>query len=466
MITTLTPDQEFVISSAVHWFHHSPEQLFQYDGPPGSGKSVVLNEIVRRLGLRLEDEVAPMSFIGAASLVMRTKGLYTARTAHSWLFDLYKEDLRSGAGTGEVLKTHSGKRVSKWGFVPKTALSPTIKLIIVDEAYCMPRSLRPIIESFGIKILACGDSNQLPPVNDIPAFLVDGKIYHLTQIMRQTGKDDIIFLANQAAMGYPLMNGYYGNSLVIDRQDLTDDMLLWADVIICGTNKTRDILNNHIRSIRGFHSVIPRFGERIVCRNNNWQIRARDANGIEINLVNGLIGSVVNCPSISNYDTKVKGLNIQFQCDTANVVFDCIADGLYFIGDSAYRAGYKSGVISPYYRAQLFEFAYAITCHISQGSQFPKVIYIEERVNPSIQRCLNLVGITRATDQLIYVNDNNRPWREYPEDFDPTPYFDKYKDKLNYFNQLYSQAKQKIDREKYKDQRVSFNKFKRRRHSK
>ena len=44
---TLNPGQEFVVRAAVDWFLNSDEQLFQYDGPPGSGKSVVLNEIVK-----------------------------------------------------------------------------------------------------------------------------------------------------------------------------------------------------------------------------------------------------------------------------------------------------------------------------------------------------------------------------------------------------------------------------------
>ena len=50
-----------------------------------------------------------------------------------------------------------------------------------------------------------------------------------------------------------------------------------------------------------------------------------------------------------------------------------------------------------------FEFAYAITAHIAQGSQFHKVVYIEEPMFPQIQTALNLVGASRADDKLIYV---------------------------------------------------------------
>lgn len=56
-------DQEKIINEALHHIHHSSEQTYQFSGLAGTGKSVVLNEIIRRSGLR-RDQIAPMSYIG------------------------------------------------------------------------------------------------------------------------------------------------------------------------------------------------------------------------------------------------------------------------------------------------------------------------------------------------------------------------------------------------------------------
>ena len=45
-----------------------------------------MNEIISRLGLDMS-QVAPMAYTGAAAIVMRTKGLFNARTIHSWLYE-------------------------------------------------------------------------------------------------------------------------------------------------------------------------------------------------------------------------------------------------------------------------------------------------------------------------------------------------------------------------------------------
>jgi len=71
-----------------------------------------------------------------------------------------------------------------------------------------------------------------------------------------------------------------------------------------------------------------------------------------------------------------------------------------------------------YIAGQCFEFAYAITCHISQGSQFDRVIYIEETLGKDLQPALNLVGATRSVKQLIYVNNNNRRFPRWDTDPD------------------------------------------------
>ena len=396
---TLNPGQEFVVSKAIEWYNNpNSTQVFQYDGPPGSGKSVVLNEIVRRLDLDPYTEVAAMSFIGAASLVMRLNGLASAKTAHSWIYDVKGVPLRDASGNiirDELLNVP----IMIQQFIPVDRLPEGIKLIIIDEAYSMPLKLRPEIEKFGIKIIACGDQNQLPPVNDLPAFLADGLIYHLTESMRQLGREDISYIANRVGHGLPILNGYYGNSLVINRSDLTDDMLMWADAVICPKNKTRDELNNRIRSILGYNSELPRYGEKVVCRNNNWLVSIDLDNGWEFNLVNGLIGQVLNNPDISTFDGQLFSMDFKpYMINGAFYQLRC--NYKHMISDSATRTKIRN---NRYEKGNMFEYAYAITTHVSQGSQFHKVVYIEEYMHPSIQNSLNLVGASRADQALIYV---------------------------------------------------------------
>lgn len=393
-------EQQLLIKNAVYWYNYSPEQVFSYSGGPGTGKSLVLNEIIKCIGLDLS-EVAPMSFTGAASLVMRCKGLYNARTAHSWLYNIV--EVNATDKNGNILMDNLlGRPLKTIKFIPVEKLPDNIKLIVVDEAYSMPLSMRKIIEKFGIKILACGDADQLPPVGDFPAFLSDPNTFKLTKCMRQYDKKDIVEIANTVKCGKDLPYGTYQNSSVIDFKDLTKEMLLWADIIISGTNKTRDRINEMMRKIKGYTSNLPQCGEKLVCRNNNWNEYAEVDKDYKLNLCNGLIGTVLNNPDVSSFNGNT--FSLVFSPNLApGVIFNTRANYHHMITNNYMaRTTIKN---NRYEQGNMFEYAYCITSHISQGSQFHKVIYLEERLHPNIQAPANLVGATRADQALIYVKN-------------------------------------------------------------
>lgn len=395
----LNDEQEYVVNKAVEWFYKNDEQVFQYAGIPGAGKSVVLMEIIRRLGLNVNTEIAPMSFTGTASLIMRMKGFITAKTAHSWIYKVEPTPLKDKNGKIILDKLLNVPiMVPKFRLVHK--LDDNIKLIVIDEGYCLPKTVGDHIKSFGIKILVCGDSNQLPPVNDEPAFLTNGKIYYLTKCMRQLGREDISFIANRAGCGLPLLNGYYGNSIVINKCDLNDDMLLWADVIICGTNKTRDIINARVRKLKGYTSELPQYGEKVISRSNNWFNGVMLSNGMEINITNGLICKVLNNPDVSTYDGEMFSMDIAPELYPNAIFFNTRCNYKHMISDFKNRDSIRK---NKYSKGNMFEFAYAITTYLSQGGQWNKVIYIEEYTWGNVQKSMNLVGASRADTSLIYV---------------------------------------------------------------
>lgn len=382
--------QERVIQEAVHTFKNTSQQVVQISGGPGTGKSTILLEIFRRLNIPLH-RVAPMAFMGQASIVLRMKGFKNAKTIHSWLFT-----------PEEVVKIRDGKTVmneyfntpeTEVVFVPKPM--DDIDAIAIDEGGSVPDYLKAEIESRGKKIIVTGDLDQLPPVGDNPAYLYSGKVLRLTENMRQNAGSSIPYIADRILKGLPIHKGFYGDVLVIEESELTDQMYLNSDIILCGKNNTRDHINKKIRhDLLRIDSDIPLYGERVVCRKNNWNV---EIDGI--NLTNGLTGIIENFPSVYGFDGKK--LEIDFKPLIANSVFRNIhIDYNYLTSTHEQRKLLKYNKFS---RGDKFEFAYANTTHLSQGSQYANGIYISEYLSKNIQKNLDYTGITRFSNSVIYV---------------------------------------------------------------
>ena len=220
----LNEGQEKAAQAAVDWFWNSSEQYFSITGHAGTGKSVVIAEIIRRLNLH-DDEILPMAYTGQACTIMRTKGFTNACTCHSALFDPIKIPRRDKTGHIIYDQQHNVP-LEDWSYTLKDFTNTKIKLIILDEAWMAPLSIRKVLDNLHIKVLAAGDPGQLPPVADRPGFLMDGIIYHLSELMRQSENSPIVYLANRARNGLPIEPGVYGNSVFVMFQDeITDDLI-------------------------------------------------------------------------------------------------------------------------------------------------------------------------------------------------------------------------------------------------
>ena len=260
-------DQRRVIDAGVqHLLSSSSDQVFEFSGKAGTGKSVVMHEIWRQSGIP-QSAIAAMAYVGQAAIIMRLKGFPNAKTIHSWIYNIEKDQIRYKDGT---YKYNEYMNAFEQGinFVSKELNG--IRAFFIDEGRTVPMSLKRDIEQGGQRIIVAGDANQLPPVADDPAYLYDeSKIMYLTQVMRQRGGSGILYVADLALNNQPIANAFYGDALVIYEDELTNDLLLGADMIICATNKTRDKYTHIIRDeILNINSKLPVYGEKVICRKN------------------------------------------------------------------------------------------------------------------------------------------------------------------------------------------------------
>ena len=397
----LNAGQQKCLDRLIEWWEHETDvkQVFEISGAAGTGKTTIIKEMISVLDDISMDEVVFVTLVGKAALNLSKSGL-PGKTIHSTIY--VPVEVKKKDEFGNVIK-EEGREVIEIKFKRRDELE-NIKLIIIDEASMVDEKIAHDLMRFGLPIIAIGDLNQLPPVFGNSVFLKKPDAI-LTEVVRQKADSPILALAQDIIQNkyVELRPGVYDNKLLIvkkhDFMQRYTKALLLSDIVICGRNETRDALNTMIRNMyyRAQGIIQPSteimLGDKLICRKNNW---LREVEGI--NLINGLIGRVTGI----DFENATKNiLPINFRPDFIEHDFEDVPINLkYFNGNRALKEKIKHSV----FVGDLFEFGYAITCHLSQGSQYEKVIVFCERMgNMEYYRKWLYTAVTRASDKLILI---------------------------------------------------------------
>lgn len=395
----LNGQQQNALNKAKKWYKDGNKQIFKLAGYAGTGKTFTAQAIADELA---GENTAFCAFTGKAALVMRQNGM-CAKTIHSLIYDVDTVTVNTPGGPRKrVVSTLKGR------------LNPKPKLIIVDEASMVGKKMLNDLRSFDISILAIGDPFQLPPVCDEKSELLQHPDVVLDEIVRQDAGSAIPHLADKIRKGIPLLPDESVSGVIyqLPKSMMDTDLpqiLPWADQIIAGRNATIQSLNAKARMILGHMSQdLPESMEKLICKRNDWSSILEGETGT-YPLVNGMIGY---CRHVREEEHRIR---TPWREKRPHVTYDHVMD---FIPVGDYRGVFKDIVFEPkslfcdadqrrWMRKLIFQFAYCITCHAAQGSEWNRLVVFDDSwpsgSDPLFQARWQYTAITRAKKELVWM---------------------------------------------------------------
>jgi exodeoxyribonuclease-5 len=247
----------------------------------------------------------------------------------------------------------------------------TGRLVFVDEVSMVGTRIANDLINTGAKLVVCGDPGQLPPVMDAQ-FFVDPHI-SLQEIHRQAWDSPIIRQAHSIRNTGAYATDGPGFRVLTE---MRDDLLAEHDITLCWRNATRIWLNNKRRSMLGF-GLILRAGEPVMLLKNDHELK----------IYNGQIFTLVNDREPGG-DFTIRddfGREILIENPTVETIDEHFDNDKY---DDAF---------SP------FALGYAVTCHKAQGSEYRRVLVIDEYRQTDGRRSWLYTAVTRAIEQVTVV---------------------------------------------------------------
>ncbi len=371
-----SPQQDAALKAVAGWLKTGKPQIFRLFGYAGTGKTT----LARHFAEHVDGQVQFAAFTGKAAQVLRSKGATNARTIHSLIYRPRGEEAVSDETTG------------------KTSMSPTFslnrqspiaraKLVVVDECSMVDEQLGRDLMTFGTPILVLGDPAQLPPISGGGFFTEHEPDVLLTEIHRQARDNPIIRLALDVREGREFMKGDFGTAQVIGREEVNQDLVLAADQVLVGTNRTRRRYNARLRELKGFEGPLPMAGDKLVCLRNDpakgllngslWKVMTASRETVKPG-INLLVSPEEDDPDRGV--AKIKLLKAAFEDPEADIAWQ-----------------QKK-------RFDDFDFGYALTVHKAQGSQWDNVVLFDESYafRDTRERWL-YTAITRAAERLTIV---------------------------------------------------------------
>ena len=357
-------EQSAALDRVSRWLRDGEPQVFRMFGYAGVGKTTLARHIAE--GARGEAVFA--AFTGKAALVLRSKGCVGASTIHALIYRASE----GAEGAPTFTLNHDGP-ASKAG------------LIVIDECSMVDAELGRDLLSFGKPILVLGDPAQLPPVKGGGFFTEADPDVMLTQIHRQAEDNPIIRLSEIVRGGGDIPYGVYGESRVIRRDEIEAESVLAADQVLVGTNRTRRLYNQRIRSLEGKAEMLPVAGDKLVCLRNDRTKGLINGGLWRVDELNGMRKDFVRLTLKSDDEpqraaTKVAVLKAFFEGTEADLPYPIRRE------------------------SDEFDYGYALTVHKAQGSQWDEVMLFDEsRAFREHQARWLYTGVTRAARKLTIV---------------------------------------------------------------
>jgi exodeoxyribonuclease-5 len=422
-MTTLdwSDDQQSALESIRRWRRTAGRgSVHRVFGFAGTGKTTLIKALAAGgksclvstpWGSETYHEIAVVSFTGKAAQVLRAKGVGQASTIHRMIYQTaYEREVRLQAL--EVERRNETDRVRRIKLDREiAALKASLRqpsfvrddhafrwigepeLIIIDEVSMINEELAEDLLWFGIPLLVFGDPMQLPPVKGNSYFMDDEPDVLMMQIHRQAEGNPIIQLATAVREGRALAFGDYGESEVTKKFP----MEWWRDFdqLLVGQNAEREFRNRQARKGLGYNSPLPQTNDRLICLRNDH----------ELGLLNGSLWRVE--------DTVVESDEFQGDLMRVMLVSEDNADQHVTceVWKEIFTDGYKRFEKTHWHYGQRqmadeFDFAYALTVHKAQGSEWKNVLLKDESFlwkRDGTNLNWLYTGITRASERLTLV---------------------------------------------------------------
>ena len=423
--------------------------IFLLKGYAGTGKTTLVSSLVKSL-MPVGKKSVLLAPTGRAAKVLSVYSNKTAFTIHKRIYWF-----KTNSFGNSFLSLQENKHSNTIFIVDEASMIPDNTAKGFGGRNLLDDLIEYVYSGVNCKLILIGDTAQLPPVHLDISPALDKKLLEkdygrdvteveLTQVVRQ--QSDSLILSNATQLrdlisenssSYPSID--CNNEVVsltegIDIQDALEDSYsidgVEETVVVCRSNKRANLYNQQIRARIRFQEDEISVGDFIMVVRNNYHWLPETskagfiANGdtaevLRIYEFNDLYGSrfarilirLIDFPDLE--DLEVIILLDLLQNDSPGLTFEEYKKLSAKVEKDYADIPKKSDRIkeikkNPYLNALQVKFAYAITCHKSQGGQWKNVFveqgfFNEDMLNKEYLRWL-YTAFTRATSKLYLVS--------------------------------------------------------------
>lgn len=444
-------EQEVLMQELIAFtFSEENPACFVLKGYAGTGKTSILGAYIKALAKHKRWSVL-MAPTGRAAKVLASRSGKPASTIHKRIY------FTNTSAEGSVKVNLAPNKSKNTVFIVDEASmlgdfslqsDGTVSRNLLDDV------IQYVFSGENCKLIFLGDEGQLPPVGaeESPALStkyldhhyprVNFSVYGLTEVVRQEAASGILenatrvrrargtdYLPKLDLKHFKDVKAVPGDELIQEIESAYDNYGSEEVMIVTRSNKRANLYNQHIRNRILYMEEELAGGDLVMAVKNNYfwldplsaagfiangeLLRVHRVRRIEV-LYNvrfaHLEVSLIDYPDIDRFETIafMDALNVEapsLSREFMKTLFFEIEKDYFHERNKQKR--YQEIMRSPYFNALQVKFAYAVTCHKSQGGQWSAVFvdhgFLDEtQLDDSFLRWL-YTAMTRATEKLYFV---------------------------------------------------------------